>query len=280
MTARDKGKTDVAGIEIDLLLDAIFRRYGYDFRSYARASVERRVGQFLAGSDCQSVSELIPRLLHDEEFFSRLVQLFSVSVTEMFRDPFVYRLLRTRVLPVLKTWSHVKIWCAGCATGEEVYSLAIVCKEENVYPRARLYATDFSDAVLATAARGIYLAEQIQSATRNYQQAGGSESFARYYHSRYGSAVLDSALRERITFANHNLVCDGSFGEMQLIFCRNVLIYFDRDLQERALGLFAESLAHGGFLCLGTKETLDFSTVADRFEVVDREARIYKKTRS
>jgi len=264
-------------IEVDLLLEAIFRRYGYDFRSYARASIERRIRQFLAGAGCSSVSEMIPMVLHDEEFFSRLVRNFSISVTEMFRDPFVYRAVREKVVPLLRTWPHVKIWHAGCATGEEVYSLAIVLKEEGVYDRATIYATDFNDAALAQAREGVYEVGKVKEATRSYQLAGGKASFSEYYHSRYGAVAMDGSLKERITFANHNLAVDEAFGEMHLVFCRNVLIYFNRELQNRALGLFTESLVHGGFLCLGTKEALQFSEVSNRYEVVDGKAKIYKK---
>ncbi|MBN2232105.1 MAG: protein-glutamate O-methyltransferase CheR [Deltaproteobacteria bacterium] len=264
-------------IEIDLLLEAVFRRYGYDFRSYARASMERRIRQFLSVTECSSVAELIPRVLHDEDFFSRLVRYFSISVTEMYRDPLVYRAIREKVVPLLRTWPHVKIWHAGCATGEEVYSLAILLKEEGIYQRATIYATDLNDKVLAQAREGVYSLDRIREATQNYQQAGGRASFSEYYHSRYDAAALDSSLRERITFANHNLAVDGAFGEMHLVFCRNVLIYFNRELQNRALGLFTESLVHGGFLCLGTKEDLRFSAVNDLYEVVDGKAKIYKK---
>jgi chemotaxis protein methyltransferase CheR len=268
---------EVETIEIELLLEALHRAYGYDFRSYARASIERRIRQFMSGSDCLSVSEMIGKVLHDQEFFTSLVQCFSISVTEMFRDPFVYMAVREEVVPLLRTWPHVKVWHAGCATGEEVYSMAIVLKEEKIYDRATIYGTDFNDCALATAKEGIYPAERIQEGTRNYQQAGGTASFGDYYHARYDAAAIDRSLKERITFANHNLVSDTVFGEMQLIFCRNVLIYFDRKLQDRVLDLFTDSLVHGGFLCLGTKEDLRFSSVADRYEELNRKARIYKK---
>ncbi len=267
----------VEAIEIDLLLEAVYRRHGYDFRSYARASIERRVRQFLSGCGCASVSEMIPKVLHDEEFFSRLVRYFSISVTELFRDPFVYRAVREKVVPLLRTWSHFKVWHAGCATGEEVYSLAIVLKEEGIYDRATIYATDFNDEALERAREGICEAGKLREATRNYQQAGGKRSFSEYYHARYEAAAMDAALRERVVFSGHNLASDSVFGEMQLVFCRNVLIYFNRDLQNRALGLFTESLVHGGFLCLGAKEDLRFTDVADQYDVVDEKARIYKK---
>ena len=264
-------------IEIDLLLEAVYRRWGYDFRSYARASIERRTRQFLSGAGCASVSEMIPKVMHDTEFFSRLARYFSIHVTEMFRDPLVYRAVREKVVPLLRTWPHFKVWHAGCATGEEVYSLAIVLKEEGVYDRATIYATDFNDEVLERAREGVYEMDKLQEATRNYQQAGGKASFSEYYHACYDAAAMDPALKERIVFSSHNLASDSAFGEMHLVFCRNVLIYFNRELQNRALGLFTQSLVHGGFLCLGTKEDLQFTDVSSRYDVVDGKARIYKK---
>jgi len=264
-------------IEVDLLLEAIFQRYGYDFRSYARASIERRIRQFLPGAGCSSVSEMIPKVLHDPEFFSRLARNFSISVTEMFRDPFVYRAVREKVVPLLRTWPHVKIWHAGCATGEEVYSLAIVLREEGVYDRTTIYATDFNDEALGRAREGVYAVGKVKEATLNYQQAGGKASFSEYYHAHYEAAAMDGSLKKRITFANHNLAVDEAFGEMHLVFCRNVLIYFNCELQNRALGLFTESLVHGGFLCLGTKEDLQFSDVSNLYVEVDGKAKIYKK---
>ena len=264
-------------IEIDLLLEAIYRRYGYDFRSYARASIERRIRQCLSGSGSSTISDMISRVLYDEDFLSRLVQYFSISVTELFRDPFVYRILREEVIPLLRTWPHVKIWCAGCATGEEVYSLAIVLKEEGVFDKSIIYATDFNDASLDQAKQGVYPLDEIREATRKYQEAGGRSSFSRYYHARYGAAAMDKSLKSRITFANHNLVTDHVFGEMQLVFCRNVLIYFNRDLKNRVLQLFTESLVHGGLLCLGTKEDLRFSAVSGLYETMNTKAKIYRK---
>jgi chemotaxis protein methyltransferase CheR len=263
--------------EIDLLLKMIYQRYGYDFRSYARASIVRRIRQFRSNSGCASVAKMIPRIIDDEEFASRLIRYFSIAVTEMFRDPLVYRAVREKVVPLLRTWPHCKIWHAGCATGEEVYSLAIVLKEEGIYDRTTIYATDFNIEALDRARAGIYEIGRLQEATRNYQQAGGKRSFSEYYHARYQAAAMDNSLKERVVFSSHNLASDSVFGEMHLIFCRNVLIYFNYDLQNRALGLFTESLVHGGFLCLGTKEDLQFSDFSDRYEPVDKKARIYKK---
>jgi len=267
----------VEDIEIDLLLEGIFRRWGYDFRSYSRSSLTRRLCQFLLENDHGSISGMIPRLLNDEIFFSKLVRFLSITVTEMFRDPKVYKKLRELVIPLFKTWPHCKVWHAGCATGEEVYSLAILLKEENVYGRTTIYATDINDQSIAKGQKGIYEAKRIKEATRNYQLAGGRQSFSEYYHSLYGAASMNADLKQRIVFSTHNLACDGAFGEMHLVFCRNVLIYFNRELQDMALRLFTDSLVHGGFLCLGTRETLRFSSVRDCYETVDETASIYKK---
>ena len=269
---------EIETIEIHLLLDAMYQRYGYDFRSYSRASVERRVRQFLSKSGCATISEMISKLLWDESFFSALVQYLSISVTEMFRDPFVYRSIRKNVIPVLRTYPFVRIWHAGCATGEEVYSMAIVMKEEGLHERAVVFGTDFNDAALKTAKDGIYPLDQFKSFTKNYQQAGGTASFSEYYHAKYDSATIHPSLKEHVTFANHNLVTDGVFGEKHLVLCRNVLIYFNRELQSRALRLFTDSLVRGGFLCLGSKEDLQFTDVADEYEIVDAKAKIYRKS--
>jgi len=273
----EASKSRVEEIEINLLLEAVYQRYGYDFRSYARASIERRARQFMANNGFASVSEMLPRLLRDKVFFTALARFFSIPVTEMFRDPPVYRSLREKVVPFLRTWPHFKVWHAGCATGEEVYSLAIVLKEEGVYDRATIYATDFNEDALDRARDGIYDIGKIQEATRNYQEAGGQGSFSEYYHARYDAVAVHSDLRQRVVFSSHNLASDSAFGEMHLVFCRNVMIYFNRQLQNRALGLFTESLVHGGFLCLGTKEDLQFTDACGHYEAMDRKARIYKK---
>ena len=270
-------REEIERIEIGLLLEAIYQRYGYDFRSYSQASIERRIRQFLSGNGYKNISEIIPKLLHDEKFLSNMIQYFSISVTEMFRDPFVYSAIRKQVVPFLKTYPHIKIWHAGCATGEEVYSLAIVLKEEGMLERTTIYATDFNDASLEKAKAGIFSADKIKEATHNYQYSDGTDSFSEYYHARYDAAAIDNSLKKRITFANHNLATDSVFVETHLIFCRNVLIYFNRDLQNRALGLFADSLVRGGFLCLGTKETLNFTAVSELFDAVDGKAKIYRK---
>ena len=269
--------SDIETIEVTLLLEAMFERYGYDFRNYSRASIERRVRQFQNKSGCSTIAEMIPKLLHDESFFRVFVQDFSITVTDMFRDPFVYLSLRKNVVPILQTYPFVKIWHAGCATGEEAYSLAIVLKEEGLYDRATLFATDFNDAALDVAKKGIYALDNAKKFTTNYQAAGGTASFSEYYHARYQAMAINTSLRENMTFANHNLATDSVFGEMHLILCRNVFIYFEKTLQDRVLNLFSDSLVHGGILCLGTKESLTFSNVKNRFQTIDEDARIYQK---
>ncbi|WP_107851526.1 CheR family methyltransferase [Oceanimonas marisflavi] len=264
-------------IELELLLEAIFRRYGYDFRHYARASLKRRVAQRMQRAGIDRISGLIPPLLHDRGFFDQFLKDMSVTVTDMFRDPDFFVALRTQVIPVLKTYPFIKIWHAGCATGEEVYSLAILLKEEGLYDRAQIYATDYNNHSLAVAREGIYPLKQMQQYHENYLRAGGRRSFSDYYHARYGAAKMNDSLRANVTFANHNLASDGVFGEMQLVICRNVLIYFDQQLQNRVLTLLHDSLSHRGFLCLGNKESLKFSSVQDRFEDHVYEQRIFKR---
>jgi len=264
-------------IEIDLLLEAILRRYGYDFRDYSKASIRRRARHFLEMTQLTSISEMTHKALFDETFFQSLVSYFSITVTEMFRDPLFYRAIREEVIPFLKTYPYIKIWHAGCATGEEVYSLAILLKEEGFYDRATIFATDFNDRALKTAKEGVYNLDQIKKYTENYQHAAGTRSFSEYYHAQYDSVILDKSLKENITFANHNLVTDGVFGEMHLILCRNVLIYFNKDLQDRVFSLFDDSLAYGGFLCLGSKETLNFSTIKNAFQEINAKEKIFQK---
>lgn len=268
---------EIDTIEMDLLLEGILRRYGYDFRHYAQASLKRRLRRSMQRADLEQTSQMIPMVLHDEEFFDALLRDLSITVTEMFRDPDFYQAVRRKVVPVLKTYPFIKIWHPGCATGEEVYSMAIVLQEEGFLQRSQIYATDFNTHSLKVAREGIYPLERMQKFAHNYEQSGGAASFSDYYEARYGAARLTEPLRRNITFAYHNLVADGVFGEMNLIVCRNVLIYFDRHLQDRVLGLFSDSLCRRGFLCLGTKETVEFSTVNDRFELLSRKQKVYQK---
>ncbi len=215
--------------------------------------------------------------MHDEIFFDRFLKYMSVTVTEMFRDPDFYRAVREKVIPVLKTFPFVKIWHAGCATGEEVYSMAILLHEENFLDRARIYATDFNKHSLAAAEAGIYPEERMPNYIANYLAGGGSRDFSDYYSAGYGLAKMKDFLKERITFSYHNLVTDGVFGEMNFIACRNVMIYFDKVLQSRVLTLFTDSLRHGGFLCLGNRETLNFSNVKNHYQAADVKQKIYRK---
>ncbi len=267
---------DIEQIEVNLLLEAICQRYGYDFRQYSQASIKRRIQHHLVKTNCQTISDLIPDILHDEAAFKALFYDLSVTVTEMFRDPWFYQTLREKVIPFLQTFPFINIWQAGCATGEEVYSLAILLKEEGLYNRSRIYATDFNDLALEKAKARIYPLERIKEYSANYQAAGGQKSLADYYRAKYQSVIMDSSLQENITFANHNLTTDGVFAEMHLILCRNVLIYFDRNLQNRVLSVFRDSLRYNGFLCLGTKETIQFSSVQKDFVDFGVKEKIYQ----
>ncbi|MDB5860050.1 MAG: chemotaxis protein CheR [Ramlibacter sp.] len=270
--------TGLAEIEIRLLVEAVFLRYGHDFRDYAPASLKRRVLQAQERMGLPSISALQERVLHDAAEFAVLLQYLTVPVSEMFRDPAYFLALRRHVIPVLRTYPSVKIWVAGCSTGEEPYSLAILLREEALLERTILYATDINHASLDKARAGIFNLDHMQAFTRNYQKAGGTRSFSDYYTAAYGGALFDKSLRDSITFADHSLATDAVFSETQLVSCRNVLIYFNRKLQDRALGLFHESLSRRGFLGLGTKETLDFSAYAERFAPVSRPERIYRRT--
>ncbi|HEY0823207.1 MAG TPA: protein-glutamate O-methyltransferase CheR [Ramlibacter sp.] len=267
----------VPDIEIRLLVQAVFLRYGHDFRDYAQASLKRRILQAQQRMGAPSLSALQERVLHDADAFAQLLQYLTVPVSEMFRDPGYFLALRRHVVPVLRTYPSLKIWVAGCSTGEEPYSLAILLHEEGLLERSILYATDINHASLEKAKQGIFSLEHMQAFTRNYQRGGGTGSFSSYYTAAYGGALFDRRLRDSITFADHSLATDAVFSETQLVSCRNVLIYFNRKLQDRALGLFHESLSRRGFLGLGSKETLDFSGYADRFEAVSRPDRIYRK---
>ena len=267
----------VPDIEIRLLVQAVYMRYGHDFRDYAFASLRRRVLQGQQRMGLASISALQEKVLHDPEAFAQLLQYLTVPVSEMFRDPAYFLALRRHVVPVLRTYPSLKVWVAGCSTGEEPYSLAILLQEEGLLERTILYATDINHTSLDKARQGIFPLDHMQVFTRNYQRAGGLRSFSDYYTAAYGGALFDRKLRESITFADHSLATDAVFAETQLVSCRNVLIYFNRALQDRALGLFHDSLSRRGFLGLGSKETLDFSAYAERFEPVSRPDRLYRK---
>lgn len=264
-------------MEISLLLETIYKKYGYDFRDYSKAHIRRRITNRLIRSGLKSISAMQSKIQHDEQFASSLLQDLSITVTEMFRDPEFYKALREKVIPILKTYSFIKIWHAGCATGEEAYSMAILLKEEGVYDRTTIYATDFNQQALNQAKEGIFSNELIREYTLNYQLAGGRESFADYYTSDYDMSIMQQSLKKNIMWANHNLVTDSVFAEVNLVLCRNVLIYFNKDLQNRVQSLFYGSLANGGILCLGSKESLRFSDVDDAYTELDKKQRIFKK---
>ena len=264
-------------LELNLLMQAIHERYGYEFRNYARASMLRRINKHMDATGVTRISELIPLFLYDEKAFALFVKYMSVTVTEMFRDPEFFLALREKVLPELKTFPFIKIWHAGCATGEEAYSMAILLEEEGILNRCQIYATDYNDVSLNTARNGIYPDKNIQLYEENYQKSGGQRAFSSYYSKGYDSVKFNSRLVEHITFANHNLASDGVFGEMNLILCRNVLIYFNGELQDRVLQMLSESLRSRGYLCLGNRENLQFSSIADQLETVVRNQRIFRK---
>lgn len=269
---------ELFNIELQLLLEAVFLRYGYDFRNYSKAHLKRRVLYRLSISNISSVIELQNRVLRDREFFKDFLDDLSINVTEMFRDPDFYRSLRENIIPKLRTYAYFKIWHAGCATGEEVYSLAILLQEEGLLDRCQVYATDFNQKVLKIAKEGVYQKSDIVECEKNYQRSGGKKNLSDYYKSMYGSVMFNKELSNRIVFADHNLVTDSVFADVNLILCRNVLIYFEKNLQEKVIGLFYESLVPSGILCLGTKESLKFSPYVKLFEVIDDKQKIFKKT--
>lgn len=263
--------------EIDDLLNGIFTKYGYDFRNYSRASIKRRVLGAVDRSRCVSITDLLQNSLSDPLFFKNLINDLTVSVTEMFRDPAIYLAFRNHVIPLLKTYPSIRIWHAGCATGEEVYAMAILLYEEGLYDRTILYGTDVNPRAIERAKEGIYSAQQVQGYTANYQKAGGMGSLADYYTAKYGSVKMAGFLKKNIFLTQHNLATDDVFSEVHMVLCRNVLIYFSRQLQERSFDLFNRSLIRRGFLCLGSKETLEFSKLQDSFAVIAKNERLYKK---
>jgi chemotaxis protein methyltransferase CheR len=268
---------DVEDIELALLLEAIYRRYGFDFREYAPASLKRRLWRRANAEGVDTISALQALVLHDPACMERLLLDLSINVTTMFRDPSFYAAFREKVVPMLRTYPFTRIWMAGCSTGEEVYSLAIVLREEGVLDRTRIYATDINQAVIERARLGVFPLEKMQGYTQNYLAAGGTRAFSEYYHASYDGAVLDRSLVETAVFAQHNLVSDRSFNEFHVIVCRNVMIYFDRSLQERVFALFHESLARLGVLALGHKETIRLSSFARHYQQIDPVEKLWKK---
>jgi len=264
-------------LEIDLLLEAVYRRYGFDFRQYAQASLKRRLWRRLLAEGLSSISELQAKLLHDPPCMERLLLDLSINVTAMFRDPSFYVAFRDKIVPALHTYPFTRIWCAGCSTGEEVYSLAILLQEEGLYDRTRIYATDINEAVLATARDGVFPIAKMQQYTQNYIKAGGRREFSDYYVAAYEAAQFSRSLTENVVFAQHNLATDRSFNQFNVIVCRNVMIYFDKTLQNRVHALFYESLDTFGILSLGHKESLSFTPFVDKYEQLDEVERIYRK---
>jgi len=270
--------TELEQLEIELLLEAIFRHYGFDFRSYAFSSIRRRIWKRINAEELPNVTSLQERVLHDPQVMERLLLDLSINVTSMFRDPGFYRSFREKVVPLLRTYPFIRIWHAGCSTGEEVYSMAILLEEEGLLGKSRLYATDINEVVLQQARAGIFPLERMQEYTENYIKAGGKRAFSEYYVAKYDGALFNPSLTEHVVFSQHNLVTDRSFSEFNVILCRNVLIYFDRSLQAKVHRLFYDSLVNFGILGLGGKESLKFSQYEDCYEQISSE-KIYRKVR-
>jgi chemotaxis protein methyltransferase CheR len=264
-------------IELRLLIDAIYFKYHYDFRDYAAASLKRRLTSAPERFGCRTISQLQDKVLHEPMVFSALLGHLTVPVSEMFRDPTYFRSLRKKVIPVLRTYPSLKVWVAGCSTGEEVYSLAILLREEGLLERALIYATDINPQTLQKAAAGVYAVERIPGFTENHRSSGGSASLSDYYTAAYGRAVFDKSFKQHIVFSDHSLATDSVFAEVHLVSCRNVLIYFNRELQDRAIGLFRDALCRKGFLGIGMKESLGLSCHAQAFLDVVYEDRIFQK---
>jgi chemotaxis protein methyltransferase CheR len=270
-------RDDLEEIELALLLEGIFRKYGFDFREYAPASLRRRVWRRVYAEGLSTISALQAKLLHDPACMERLLLDLSINVTSMFRDPSFYSAFRAKVVPLLRTYPFTRVWVAGCSTGEEVYSLAILLREEELYDRTRIYATDINESVLERARTGVFPLEKMREYTQNYLKAGGARAFSEYYLAKYDGAQFQRSLIDNVVFAQHNLVSDGSFNEFNVIVCRNVMIYFDRALQDRVHRLFYDSLMTFGVLGLGHKESVRFSPHADRFEELDRNEKLFRK---
>jgi chemotaxis protein methyltransferase CheR len=266
-------------IEIELLLEGIYQQYGFDFRSYAYASIRRRLWKRIEAEGLSTISGLQDQVLHNPPMMEKLLLDLSINVTSMFRDPTFYRVFREQVVPTLRTYPFIRIWHAGCATGEEVYSMAILLEEEGLYERSRIYATDINEVVLQKAKSGIFPLDRMQEYTENYIAAGGKRAFSDYYTAKYDGALFSPGLTKNVVFSQHNLVTDRSFSEFNVILCRNVLIYFDKTLQSRVVSLFYDSLAMFGILALGSKESLRFSPYEECYEQINGPEKIYRKVR-
>jgi chemotaxis protein methyltransferase CheR len=272
-----EARDGVEEIELALLLEGVFRLYGFDFREYAPASLRRRVWRRVHAEGLSTIAGLTERLLHDSATMERLLLDLSINVTAMFRDPTFYVAFREQIVPLLRTYPYTRIWVAGCSTGEEVYSLAILLDEEGLYERTRIYATDINESVLERARAGMFPLDKMQEYTKNYIRAGGTRAFSEYYVAAYDDAQFTRTLIENVVFAQHNLVSDRSFNEFHVIVCRNVMIYFDKRLQDHVHGLFYESLANFGILGLGHKESIRFTPYAQQYEAVDADEKLYRK---
>jgi chemotaxis protein methyltransferase CheR len=269
-------RDDVETIEIRLLLDAIYSQYGYDLRDYSPASMRRRVRAVLAKTGFAHLGELQHRILVDPIFFAAVIEDFTVRVSEMFRDPSFYKTFRGRVVPILRTYPVLRVWHSGCATGEEAYASAILFSEEGLYDRTQIYATDLSANAIDQAKSGIYSAEHLSTFSENYLKSGGQAAFTDYCTTAYGGFAMSAAIRRNVHFFQHDLVSDHVFGEMHVIFCRNVLIYFANELRDRVLHKFAQSICPGGFLCLGSSESLARSAGGETFADFAPSERIYR----
>ena len=270
-------KEQLEEIEIQLLLEGIFRYYGFDFRNYALASLKRRIWNTIHAEGLTSVSGLQEKVLHDSECMERFLYKLSVNVTSMFRDPGFFLVFRNKVVPVLRTYPFIRIWHAGCSTGEEVYSMAILLHEEGLYHRSRLYATDINEMSLRKAKAGIFPLELMKEYTQNYLLAGGKKSFSEYYTAAYENAIFSSNIKDNIIFSQHNLATDNSFNEFNIILCRNVLIYFDKVLQLRVHNLFYDSLVRFGILGLGRQESIKFTPHETNYEELERSEKLYRR---
>ncbi len=276
----DRGaEQDLEALEIELLLEGIFRRYGFDFREYAPASLRRRLRRRMDGERVRTVSALQARVLHDPVVMERLLLDLSVNVTAMFRDPSFFLAFRSKVVPLLRTYPYTRVWVAGCSTGEEVYSLAILLAEEGLSERTRIYATDINQVVLDRARLGVFPLDKMQEYTQNYIRSGGTRAFSEYYVARYDGALFARALVDNVVWAQHNLASDAGFNEFNVVSCRNVMIYFDKPLQEHVHTLFYESLAVFGVLALGQKESIRFSPHEGAFEELDESEKLFRKVR-
>ncbi len=264
-------------IELGLLLEAIFQKYHYDFRNYSPASIKRRLRLARSQFKCRSFSQLQDLVLHDPSVLPELLTYLTVQVSDFFRDPPYFRAIREKLVPHLRTWPSLKVWVAGCGSGEEIYSLAILFREEGLEDRTIFYGTDINPEALKQARAGTYSLDRVAQFTENHRLSGGKSSLSDYYTAAYGAAVFDKSLRERTVFSDHSLVSDQVFGEMHLVSCRNVLIYFRKSLQDRAIGLFSDSLTRGGFFGMGSRESLRFSRHMDAFTEFDHDTRIYRK---